>query len=329
MQLFKAYLRQRRRIIGLFFLCGLAFMVSLVLYHLPMQAIFYPGLLCLLFGGLALVLDFWRERQNHERLSCLQGLSELMEDALPPAETIQDADYQALIRALGEQITALNTAADARYRDMMDYYTVWVHQIKTPIASMHLTLQKEDTPLARTVASDLFRIEQYVDMVLAYLRLDAETTDYVFRSHSIDAIVRRAVKQFAPEFINRHLKLTYEPLNGTVITDEKWLEFVLEQLLSNALKYTRKGGIRIYMEAPQTLCIADTGIGIAPEDLPRIFEKGYTGGNGRLDQKASGLGLYLCKQICDGLSIGLSASSVPGEGTVLRLELEQYQLRAE
>ncbi len=329
MELFRHYLRQRRRTIGFCFLCAVILSVSLALYRLPMQAIAYPLLLCLLLGGIALALDFRHLRYKHQCLSALQDLGELMETSMPVAESVEEADYQALIAALGERISELQLHADSRYRDMMDYYTVWVHQIKTPIASMHLSLQQEDTPLARTVAADLSRIEQYVDMVLAYLRLDAETTDYVFRNHAIDPMVRKAVKRFAPEFISRRLRLTYDPLEGTVVTDEKWLGFVLEQLLSNALKYTLQGGLHIYMEPPKTLCIADTGIGIAPEDLPRIFEKGYTGGNGRLDQKASGLGLYLCKTICDGLGIGLSVTSTVGDGTILRLELDQYDLRTE
>ena len=135
--------------------------------------------------------------------------------------------------------------------------------------------------------------------------------------------------EVAGEFIGRKLRLDYTPVHLKVITDEKWLCFVLEQLLSNALKYTREGGIRIYLEQPRTLCIADTGVGIAPEDLPRIFEKGYTGYNGRADKKASGLGLYLCRSICTRLGHRISASSSPDSGTVVRIDLNQYPLQAE
>ena len=111
------------------------------------------------------------------------------------------------------------------------------------------------------------------------------------------------------------------------MTDEKWLLFVIEQVLSNALKYTRAGSITIELEAPKTLVIRDTGIGVAPEDLPRIFEKGYTGYNGRGDQKASGLGLYLCRTICKRLGHTITASSVPDHGTAIRIALEQRQIR--
>ena len=131
-------------------------------------------------------------------------------------------------------------------------------------------------------------------MVLMYLRLDSDSSDYVIKEHEIGSIVKAAVKKFSGEFISRKISLDMTEIDGTVITDDKWLSFVIEQVISNALKYTPKGTISIYMEEPKILCIKDSGIGIAPEDLPRIFEKGYTGYNGRVDKKASGIGLYSC-----------------------------------
>lgn len=121
----------------------------------------------------------------------------------------------------------------------------------------------------------------------------------------------------------------YAPLNVSVITDEKWLLFVIEQVLSNALKYTRSGSVSITLEAPKTLCIRDTGIGIAPEDLPRVFEKGYTGSNGRTDKRATGIGLYLCRRILAKLGHSITIASTPGMGTTVRIGLEQDALEVE
>ena len=157
---------------------------------------------------------------------------------------------------------------------------------------------------------------------LVYIRLDGGS-DLVLRSCSVDAIVRASVRRFAGEFITHRLKLDYTPLDVSCVTDEKWLRFVVEQVLSNALKYTREGGISIYLEAPKTLVIRDTGIGIAPEDLPRIFEKGFTGYNGRGDQKACGLGLYLCRRVCAKLGHTITAESTPDHGTAIRIGLDQ------
>ena len=163
-------------------------------------------------------------------------------------------------------------------------------------------------------------------MALAYLRLDSESSDYVIREFELDPLIRRSVKKFAGDFITKRLSLELTPTETRVISDEKWLAFVIEQILSNSLKYTREGSVRIYMAEPRTLCIRDTGIGIAPEDLPRVFEKGYTGRNGRDDMRASGLGLYLCRRVCSNLGHGISAVSAPDEGTEIRIDLSSYDL---
>ena len=323
MRFFFRYLRQRYKGILVFLLFCVIFAVVFALYHLPLGAVIYPSALCAALGILLLALDCRAAYRKHCRLCTLKGLSaELMEE-LPPALTLDDADYHDIIRLLRKEQSDMLTLMNCRYADMIDYYTLWAHQIKTPIASIRLNQQNEDSEFSRRVAEDLQRIEQYVDMVLAFLRLDSDSTDYVFMEYDLDGIVRSAVKKFSTQFIRRRINLVYEPLGKKVVTDEKWLSFVVEQVLSNALKYTPSGTVGIYIEEPTTLCISDTGIGIAPEDLPRIFEKGYTGYNGRTDKKASGLGLYLCRRICNNLGHTISASSVAGEGTVIRICLAQ------
>lgn len=172
-------------------------------------------------------------------------------------------------------------------------------------------------------------VEQYVEMVLGYLRLESPSSDYVIRNYALDDIVRQVVRKYASQFIRRRLRLEYTPLNVSVITDEKWLLFVIEQVLSNALKYTRSGSVSITLEAPKTLCIRDTGIGIAPEDLPRVFEKGFTGCNGRTDKRATGIGLYLCRRILEKLGHTIAITSTVGEGTTVRIGLQQDALEVE
>lgn len=223
----------------------------------------------------------------------------------------------------------ISRSAHRRWSDTLDYYTVWVHQIKTPIASMRLTLEGSDSPESRRLSAELGRIERYVEMALVYLRLDSESSDYVIREFELDPFIRRSVKKFAGEFISKRLSLELEPSGASVVSDEKWLAFVVEQVLSNSLKYTREGSVRIYLAEPKTLCIRDTGIGIAPEDLPRIFDKGYTGLNGRADLRASGLGLYLCRRVCRKLGHEISAVSAPGKGTEIRIDLSSYDLDPE
>lgn len=329
MKLFISYLRSKRLTLLSCLLFAAVFFAAFALYRLPMIAVLYPAAICLLLGVAALAIDYSRVRRHHLFLSELQTRMETVLDVLPEPHSVTERDYQALVRGLCSQAGAMQAGSDSRYRDMVEYYTVWAHQIKTPIAAMRLTLQNEDSPLSRQLSSDLFRIEQYVEMVLAFLRLDSDSSDYVFRSYALDDIIRRSVRKFASEFIGRKLRLEFTPTDYTAVTDEKWLAFVLEQLLSNALKYTREGSIRIAMDIPGILTLSDTGIGIAPEDLPRIFDKGYTGYNGRSETSASGIGLYLCRRVCKNLGVGISAASEIGVGTTIRLDLTQYPLRSE
>ena len=327
MTLLLVYIKQHRRLLAALALFAAVFSASFALYRLPLKAVLYPAALCAVFGLVFAVADFSRKKSKHGQLREIKKLPAAMISSMPPVDSIEDGDYQEVIRALQDEIAALDSSTAARYQDLTEYYTVWVHQIKTPITSMRLTLQNEDTPLSRKLSSDLFQIERYVEMVLAFMRLDSSESDYVFREHKLDAIIRQSVAKFASEFIDRKIRLIYEPIEKSVVTDEKWLAFVIEQLLSNALKYTRSGAIRIYLREPAALCIEDTGIGIAPEDLPRVFEKGYTGCNGRADKRASGLGLYLCKRICNNLGAGIRVESEPGRGTTVCVDLEQYDLK--
>ena len=329
MKLFLQYLKQRHRIwiIGAVF-CVI-FAVSFLLYHLPIGAVIYPTLLCAALGILIMVFDFLRVKREHEALISIRSMTDVIAESLPKTVGIKDEDYKQILRLLSEEQNNYRTQTNRKYADMIDYYTVWAHQIKTPIASMRLHLQNEDSVLSRTLSSDLRRIEQYVEMVLTFLRLNSESTDYVIKEYDLDKIIKQAVRKFSSEFIGRKLSLVYEPTNTTVITDEKWLSFVIEQVLSNALKYTPAGSITITLENEKTLRIRDTGIGIAPEDLPRIFENGYTGYNGRADKKASGIGLYLCKRICNNLGHTITARSIVDVGTIIDIDLAQTELEVE
>ena len=308
---FTQYLRQRRALLCAAALFAALFCASFALYQLPVGAAAYPSALCAGIGAVWLAVDYFRARAKHEALA----------QSFPAPATLAEADYQAIILALCEELRAQENTASARQADMADYYAAWTHQIKTPIAAIRLRLQGEDSPLARRLSSDLFRVEQYVAMAMTYQRLDGGASDYVIRECALDPILRQTARKFAGEFIDRKIRLLYEPTSETALTDEKWLAFVVEQILSNALKYTPQGSVMICVEAPKTIVVRDSGIGIAPEDLPRIFEKGFTGHNGRADKRASGIGLYLCRRVCENLGHTLRAQSTPGKGTEIRINL--------
>ena len=324
----RKYIRTKLKYILMAILVLILFFISAILYHVPIKAVIYPIILGVVVNIIFYISDYYKTRKKHNIITNLTNNVESAVFNMTEAKSVEEEDYQKLILILDKERKEKENVSLWKYNDMTEYYTLWAHQIKTPIASMRLTLQNEDSRSARMLISDLSRIEQYVEMVLAYLRLESQSSDYVFKEYDLDDILKNAIKRFSSEFILRKISLVYEPVNYKLIVDEKWFSFVIEQVLSNALKYTIKGNISIYMEG-DTLCISDTGIGIQSEDLPRVFERGYTGLNGRIDKKASGIGLYLCKKICDKISIAISIDSCVDKGTTVRCNLDRYNLKKE
>ena len=317
-----AYLKRQRLLLVL--LAGIAAVFAAVfsLYDLPLEAVGSGALLCLVLGAVLFILGFRRFRSRHRELRQLLDRAEEPVLPLPLAGDLLEEDYQALLTAVAAHRTRLLARERDKLEDMTDYYTLWAHQIKTPMAAAGLLLQ-EDPPPREQLEAELLKIGQYVDMVLGYLRLDSDSTDYVFQDTDLDALIRQGIRKFARLFILKHITLDFRETGRTVLTDGKWLSFVVEQLLSNALKYTPAGGtVRIYGDG-ETLVVADTGIGIREEDLPRIFEKGFTGYNGRAGQKSTGIGLYLCRRVTEKLNHDLTIVSRPGQGTIVRLDLSR------
>lgn len=320
MKHFGGYLRSR---LGTIILCVCLFGVFAaadLLFEVETIVLWYPlilGAVLLLVVG---AVDYVMFHKKHKELSYGE---------LPTPKSLIEEDYQSIIAKLKEEAEMRASSASQDYNNMIEYYTVWAHQIKTPIAAMRLNLQSEDSESARKLMGDLNRIESYVEMVLTFLRLDSDSTDYVIKEHDLDEIIKSSVRKFSREFILKKLTLNYEPVKYKCITDEKWLEFIIEQVISNAVKYTSEGGVRIYMDEPGLLVIEDTGIGISAEDLPRIFENGYTGFNGREDKRASGIGLYICKRIADNLGHKITAESTPGVGTKMIIDVRGKKLVVE
>ena len=345
----KRYIKEHKLYIITFFGCVIIFAVTFLLYGLPIAAVLYPAVLCGVFSLLVGLVGLNAANRKHAMLTDAEKRGIYLDSESLPADKVVEEDYKRIVELLLKEQADNSGKMMAQYQELSRYYTLWSHQIKTPIASMRLKLSGEDSSLSREIMSDLVRIEQYVDMVMTYVRLGSDSTDYTFRDCSLDALVRSSVKKFSSNFIRKKLSFEFEPKDISVLTDEKWIGFVLEQLLSNALKYTQKGSIRIetgYADSSvingaeaagaagtgaesesQTsgsqvavLSISDTGIGISPENLPRIFEIGFTGLNGRMENnRASGIGLYLVKRICDNLKIEIRVESVVGEGTCIKL----------
>lgn len=221
-----------------------------------------------------------------------------------------------------------NRAIEEREKlnDLMDYYTLWAHQIKTPIAASSLLVGEiEDKKVKNQLEQELFKIESYVNIVLQYLRLESFHEDLVLKKENLEDLVKEIVKKYAIFFIQKGLSLNLHDLDRTIITDRKWFVVILEQVLSNSLKYTSQGGIEIYFQE-DTLYIKDSGLGIQDSDLLRVFERGFSGYNGRLTQQSSGLGLYLSKKIADELGHQISIASQVGHGTTVMISFSEKKM---
>ena len=331
MTFFFAYLKNKRKYILLFCLFIIIFSVVFFLYDLPLEPVIYSTLLCSSIGITFIAFDFWSYYKKHALLGKLMDSISISIDTLPVCGDVLEYDYQNLIKKAHIDKISIESKADTIWRDMIDYYTLWAHQIKTPIAAMGLLLQSTESAENFELSTELLKIEQYVEMVLQYLRLDSSSTDFIIKNYNLDDIVRQAVRKYAKLFIRKKIRLDLSSIDCIVLTDEKWLVFVIEQVLSNSLKYTHEGKISIYMDSSKnkTLIIEDTGIGIQSEDIPRVFEKGFTGYNGRADKKSTGIGLYLCKRILSKLSHTIIIDSEVGKGTQVKIGLDTVDLTVE
>lgn len=317
---FLNYLNSRKYVIFLILLCSLVHIIVLFAYSYDTEPVFYASLIYLVLLVFFGILDYWYKNKKHKLLTKYDSDTDNLETLLSTKEPVEKEYQNIILRLKNQQLDNMNAYHQSE-KESSDFFTMWVHQIKTPIAALQLLLQASPENISG-MRGELFKIERYVDIILNYLRMDDMNQDLLLERYSMDSMVKQAVKKYAPLFIHSKLSIKLENLEYFVLTDEKWLVFVLEQLLSNAIKYTKTGGVRIFAEAFEEgnsrisrLVIEDTGIGICAEDLPRIFERAFTGYNGRDDKKASGLGLYLCKTILEKLGHEIKITSTMQKGT--------------
>lgn len=352
MRLFFRYLKEKRQTLLLYALTVFLFIAVGSLYHIEnLEKLLYASLLTSTVWGLALLLEgigyVRRSRQLERAFHHFEHSGELLteesedkllqeaENGIESAESFHGAQH-IFLSMVCQAHKKERRLWEAKAAERSDYYLMWTHQIKTPISAIRLLLDKSglqdrDSFLLK---EELFQVEQYAEMVLTFQRLESISTDLVLQSYDLHALIRQAVRKYALSFINKSLSLelpspeSEENAEPQVLTDEKWFVFCLEQLLSNSIKYTNRGGIRIrtWIQGERVmLSMEDTGIGIRAEDLPRIFEKGFTGYNGRLDKKSTGIGLYLCRQIFTHLNVTIQAKSEEGQGTKIILGIPDAQ----
>ncbi|MCR4925275.1 MAG: sensor histidine kinase, partial [Clostridiales bacterium] len=273
-----------------------------------------------------LVFDFAIFINKRKKINkIIENLSIYPSDFPTPKDCIEK-DYQSIINHLYSMIEKSISKIEKNNNEQSEYYTMWVHQIKTPISAIRLAVstEKENIPTntRNIIETELFKIEQYTEMALQYAKMQNLSSDMVIEKSNILALIKESVKKYAPLFIYKKLSLELDDnLDFEAYTDKKWFSFLFEQLISNSIKYTHSSGsIKIYADENKRIVITDSGIGISSSDINRIFEKGFTGTNGRIDKKASGIGLYMVKKISEELKIKIEITSEIGKGTTVFLK---------
>ena len=320
------YLKDRSKFIAFAFMNIGIFSGVLFLYNIEVEAILYAILLIVTISFIIGIFDFKKYCTKNNLLKDIKENIDIEVDLLDIEGGLIEERYKEIIQKLYDENLELKTNFDKNNSEMIDYYTLWVHQIKTPISAMNLILQHSKASEKTELSGELFKIEEYVSMVLGYLRLSDGESDLVIGEYDLDIILKNSIKKYSRLFIRKKLTLNYKTVNLKILTDEKWLAFGIEQLISNSIKYTGAGGVSIYVEGSR-LYIEDTGVGIDEEDLPRIFDKGFTGYNGRINKKSTGIGLYLAKEIFDKLGYKLEIESKVDSGTKAIITLNNEKFR--
>ena len=311
------YLRLRRAPICAVLAAMLIFPFIMIINGIGLTNTAYAAGVYVFVLGLCAITDFIRFVR---RVGTLRNIRDHLSDAshaFPDCRNELERQYTEIIQNLYNMNRRERDSLILSNGDQIEYYTMWLHQIKNPISAIRLAIESEHEPNP-IYRQELFKIEQYVEMALQYAKLGNLGGDLVLSEYSLDDMVIFSIKKYSDLFIYKNLTVDFRRTEKTLITDSKWFAFVFEQILSNAVKYTAKGGVKMY-GGNQSLTIEDSGIGIYPEDIPRIFERGYTGYNGRIDKKASGLGLYMAAKAAGELGIIISVDSRPGEGTRVTL----------
>lgn len=324
------YIKNRIRVIIGIIIAVIIFMVIFYLSRASMEPLLYSMEISAFFLVIFGIIDYREFKKKYELLKKELNVEQIYEYEIPSEyyENVIEYEYIKLVNRLICMLKQNNEDTASAARDLMDYYAVWAHQIKTPISAQKLLIQTMENgdiseDKIKQIKQELFKIEMYVDCVMNYLRLEDMSNDFVFEGISLEKSVKNVVKRLATQFIYKKISIQIDVSDRIIYTDKKWFEMILEQLLLNSLKYTDINGKVAIYEQDGNIVIEDNGIGISKEDIPRIMERGYTGLNGRMEKKSSGIGLYLCKKAGDKLGIEFEFKSEQNIGTKVHIKVEQ------
>ena len=254
-------------------------------------------------------------------------LPEVIEEANSEESKVMNEILKIISKDMHERVKYFKD----EQQEYREYIETWVHEIKTPIASTKLILENDNSNLSEKVNYEIKKVENYIEQVLYYARSSDVSKDYIIKEFNLKSVVMKAIKSNSRYFINNKVKLELKEIDGTIFSDSKWIEFIINQIIVNAIKFSNfnEGVVTIYSEEHENnivLTIKDNGVGISDRDIDRVFEKGFTGENGRKFGKSTGIGLYLCKKLCDKLGLGITLTSKESKGTKVNIVFPKGRL---
>ena len=274
-----------------------------------------------------IVIELIKSRRYFDSINnVLENLDKkyLLPEVIDEANFIEGKILNNILKTVSKDMNERVKYFKDEQLEYREYIETWVHEIKTPIASTKLILENDDSKLSERVNYEIRKVENYIDQVLYYARSSDVSKDYIIKEFDLRAVVMKSIKSNSRDFINKKIKLELKEVSGKIFSDAKWIEFIINQVIVNAIKFSEanKGIVEIYSEEYENnivLTIKDNGVGIGDKDIDRVFEKGFTGENGRRFGKSTGIGLYLCKKLCRKLGLGITITSKVNEGTKVNI----------
>ncbi|MDU6340953.1 MAG: sensor histidine kinase [Clostridium sp.] len=274
-----------------------------------------------------IVIELIKSRRYFDSINnVLENLDKkyLLPEVIDEANFIEGKILNNILKTVSKDMNERVKYFKDEQLEYREYIETWVHEIKTPISSTKLILENDDSKLSERVNYEIRKVENYIDQVLYYARSSDVSKDYIIKEFDLRAVVMKSIKSNSRDFINKKIKLELKEVSGKIFSDAKWIEFIINQVIVNAIKFSEanKGVVEIYSEEYENnivLTIKDNGVGISDKDIDRVFEKGFTGENGRRFGKSTGIGLYLCKKLCRKLGLGITITSKVNEGTKVNI----------
>lgn len=306
------FLKEYRFWYYLYFFMWVMFLVNFCLYKLPLNYFFITSSLNV---TILLLISIWKFTQFKRKMTLLNYFKYLEE--IDSLKSPTEEAYQGVIENLVKEEAAQALVSKSQLENLQSLIKMWSHQMKVPLSALSLMVQTDNLD-KKEVQQQLSRLQNYLDILLTYMKFSQNKDDYRFEICDVKSIVTDLVKKYRVAFLAKELSVNIEG-DWQLKSDKKWLSFAISQILDNAVKYSRDGSeINIIMD-DSSVRILDDGIGILPEDLPRLFDEGFTGFNGHEHQKATGLGLYMTKQIFDQLNLSIKVDSQIDQGTCVMI----------